>query len=623
MAAKVKAVSKSPIQLAWNAAGTPKELAPALRELAKGYPVKESGKGLKLKFVKSSKADVCKVSVDGGEAVVEYGRPNMALRAVGSLLSGVVAEGGRLEDRCPFSTFGIMLDCSRNAVMTVERLKEWLKGLSLLGYNMAMLYTEDTYELPDEPFFGYMRGAYTAAELKEMDSYAAKLGIEMIPCIQTLGHLEQILSWHAYGEVKDTGSVLLVDEEKTYKLIDKMVSHWGKVFKSRRIHVGMDETHDLGRGRFYDRFGHECHFDIFNRHLAKVVDICGTHGLKPMIWSDMYFRMGSKTGQYYDKDCVIPKDVVKAIPGKAELVYWDYYHPDKEFYLDWIARHRKMGHEPLMGSGVWTWMKFWHDMALTERNGGACIDACREAKVKEVFFTMWGDDGGYCDFLSASAGLALMAEKSFTGKACAASLSARLKALFGSDYAASLEASKMESVLSPKNVLWDDPLLLIHMSNERQGDPSALKKASASYAEIAKRLSKAKSSVSAGDLRLAALLAESLAAKTQFAESLISAYRKKDKRALAKVRASIPALDRKLQAFNMAFRGMWLRNNKPFGLETMQIRMAGQSARLKELAIRLGEEPTSIPELDANLGRKAISPIGGCYRRLASGSLIL
>ena len=52
--------------------------------------------------------------------------------------------------------------------MKVEHFKKWLRRLALLGFNVAKLYTEDTYELPGEPYFGYCRGAYTADELREI-----------------------------------------------------------------------------------------------------------------------------------------------------------------------------------------------------------------------------------------------------------------------------------------------------------------------------------------------------------------------------------------------------------------------------------------------------------------------
>ena len=57
--------------------------------------------------------------------------------------------------------FGCMLDCSRNAVMTVDSVKRWIDITSDLGYNMLMLYTEDTYEIKNQPYFGYLRGRYT------------------------------------------------------------------------------------------------------------------------------------------------------------------------------------------------------------------------------------------------------------------------------------------------------------------------------------------------------------------------------------------------------------------------------------------------------------------------------
>ena len=60
-----------------------------------------------------------------------------------------------------FDTFGVMIDMSRNAVMSVASLKRFLELLKKMGYNMVMLYTEDTYEVDGEPYFGYMRAAMT------------------------------------------------------------------------------------------------------------------------------------------------------------------------------------------------------------------------------------------------------------------------------------------------------------------------------------------------------------------------------------------------------------------------------------------------------------------------------
>ena len=94
--------------------------------------------------------------------------------------------------------FGVMLDMSRNAVMKPEEVKKIANVLKSFGYNMIQLYTEDTFEVENEPYFGYKRGRYSIEELRELDRYAASVGVELIPCIQTLAHLASLKRWREY-----------------------------------------------------------------------------------------------------------------------------------------------------------------------------------------------------------------------------------------------------------------------------------------------------------------------------------------------------------------------------------------------------------------------------------------
>lgn len=75
-----------------------------------------------------------------------------------------------------FKTFGTMLDCSRNAVMTAESVRRWIDLTAKLGCNTLHLYMEDTYEVDGQPYFGHLRGRYSKAELKQIDAYAAAHG---------------------------------------------------------------------------------------------------------------------------------------------------------------------------------------------------------------------------------------------------------------------------------------------------------------------------------------------------------------------------------------------------------------------------------------------------------------
>src|SRR5699024_6514128 len=111
-----------------------------------------------------------------------------------------------------------------------------------MGFDSAMLYMEDTYEVKEEPYFGYMRGRYSEGELRALDDYADQFGIELIPCIQTLAHLEEFLKWNAASRYKDTRGALLLESDATYELLENMIHSVSKPFRSKRIHIGMDEA---------------------------------------------------------------------------------------------------------------------------------------------------------------------------------------------------------------------------------------------------------------------------------------------------------------------------------------------------------------------------------------------
>ncbi|MBE6810930.1 MAG: hypothetical protein E7521_07750 [Ruminococcaceae bacterium] len=187
-----------------------------------------------------------------------------------------------------YQRLGVMIDMSRNAVMSVAALKEYFVLLKKMGYNSVMLYTEDTYEVEGEPFFGYMRGRYSVAEMKELDEFANNIGVELIPCIQTLAHLNQALRW---GTIPvDCDDIMLTDDERVYDLIDRMFKTLKKCFKSPYIHIGMDEAHMVGRGKYMDIHGYEETFSILKRHLDKVCELAKKYDFVPLIWSDMFFR---------------------------------------------------------------------------------------------------------------------------------------------------------------------------------------------------------------------------------------------------------------------------------------------------------------------------------------------
>ena len=552
-----------------------------------------------------------------GVTTIRYARPIDAFRALGHLLGG----GAGCGETAAMTMTGIMVDVSRNGVLTVPAAEELLRYCALLGINMVMLYSEDTYEVPGEPFFGYLRGRYTQAELKALDDYADALGIEMVPCIQTLGHLEQILQWPAFAEYVDTAGILLAGEEQTYALLRRMITAAAAPFRSTRIHLGMDEAYGVGQGKYKEKHGEVNPFDILNAHLARVREICQELGLRPMIWSDMYFSLAARGyGGYYATDFTVPQEVIDQIPSGVELVYWDYYHTQASDYTRKIDQHRMLKSEPLVAGGGWTWNRLVAALPYAFAATDACMTACKEKGIREAFTTLWGDDGMECDVFSSLPAIALFAEHAYHATVDRAHLAAQFRGACDADLADFWTAAKIDYLAEqhdgtkgPDNMskwlLWEDPLLPVADPQIAEADLRLY------YQTLAAQLTAAadKGGLSAR-LRTFAAIAAAIAGKVNLRRELAAAYQAGDRARLRALRDHEVANARAaMDTAWRTYRAMWLSTYKPFGLEVIELRFGGQRTRLESLWDRLGlyldGHLADIPELAEPLLRYTDAPL--------------
>lgn len=507
-----------------------------------------------------------------------------------------------------YQRFGAMLDCSRGAVLKVSAVKQIINALQKMGYNALELYTEDTFEVEGEPYFGYLRGRYTGAEIKEMDSYAAAHGIELIPCIQTLAHFTNSVKLPRFAEITDVNDILLIDDEKTYEFLDKIFASLAKNFTSRNVHIGMDEAHMVGLGKYLDKHGYCDRFELLNRHLQRVNAIAKKYGFTAHMWSDMFFRLAAK-GDYYMHGVSVPQEVREKVPEDVSLVYWDYYHTQKEDYDAMIESHKEFGRKVWFAGGVWTWLGFNPRTRYAYEAACSAMRSVRQNGIKNVLITAWGDDGGECSFFSVLQVL-YAARRYADGEYNDKIIADEFEKLFGIS-AQDLDLLELPDIVPDmqgcgklcnpsKYLLYGDPFLGISDRTLRDYKPIP-------YAEYAERLATAKSR--AGEYAYLFDCTEKLCRlldiKAYLGVRTRAAYRGKDKNALTALIADYEKAAKRAEEFFQSFRERWHKENKPFGFEVHCVRLGGLTKRLafckERLQAYVSGETRTIEELEENV----------------------
>jgi hexosaminidase len=573
--------------------GELKELEGGLNILCKELGIERSETGFPV-HIKQENGPIV-IRCNGKEGEIQFEKSIHFFRALGLWYQQYTEENEfELNETPQFTSNGVMVDTSRNAVLTVEGIKTLLRKMALMGLNLMMVYTEDTFTVKKYPYFGYMRGRYSEDELKKCDDYAHQLGIEMIPCIQTLAHLTEALKWNYAADIRDTSDILLVGSEETYQFIDELIVSVSRPFRSKRIHIGMDEAHMLGLGKYLELHGYKKRFSIMNEHLQKVVSLAESKGLNPMIWSDMYFRLGSKTGNYYDLEADIPEDVIQSIPKNVQLVYWDYYHEDEAFYEAFIKKHKEFGSDPIFAGGVWTWNGISPNYGKTIVTTEAALKACKKEEIKEVFATMWGDNGAETHPFSMLAGLQLFAEHGYAKEVDPSKLAQRFKCCVGGnlddflslnrfDETPGVAKNNLKESHPSKFLLWQDLLIGLYDENIRRLPMNK------HYETLATDLNKAKERNHDWTelFSFYMQLAKVLSVKAEFGLKLKEAYDQKNYHEVNKLKLKLIDVREEVEELRKAHRVLWFSTNKPFGWEVLDIRYGGVLTRIETTQYRL------------------------------------
>jgi hexosaminidase len=263
-----------------------------------------------------------------------------------------------------------------------RKLIEMCHLLSRYRVNAILLEVEDKFDYACAPEVG-VPGSYTAYEFKQLGKVCRALHIELIPKIQTLGHVDYILRHEKYAHLreKDHAFQFCPRNEESLRLWKDMADELIECFPGHQyFHVGSDETANLG----------EC--DVCREHskassyihrVGQCIDHIIERDLTPIMWEDILRNAHHNLSEEEVRD-------TWALGKQCVLNYWVY---GSQFTLDhmdaYLAADMKVwGASAMSGAGP-TMIEDYPPLADRASNMSLWTEAAVKYDLEGIIATSW------------------------------------------------------------------------------------------------------------------------------------------------------------------------------------------------------------------------------------------
>ena len=267
-----------------------------------------------------------------------------------------------------------MIDISRFRVPTISRMKKMIGNLSEIGYDTIFYNIEHVFKIPDHPKIGSEADGYTIEEFRELDIYAKENNIEIIPLIQSFGHMFHILKHSEYYNICESEKKWsLAINDETYKFITDIYNVASEAFSSKYIHIGGDEVYDMasGKSKYLLEQG-STKDEVFLNHILKLKEIAKSLNKEIILWGDMVENN---------------PEVMEKLGENAILCYWSYDFDDMP------ETYKTLGSNTLVCPGTNTWKSFFPRYDFAVKNFQLMKERSDLISAKGFMITDWGDAG--------------------------------------------------------------------------------------------------------------------------------------------------------------------------------------------------------------------------------------
>jgi hypothetical protein len=320
-----------------------------------------------------------RIDVVGASAAGVFYGAQTAKQLVDGTGSATRVAGARIRDWPAMRWRGFHDDLSRGPVPTLEFQKKQIRTFAAYKMNAYSPYYEHTFAYTSNPLFAPAGGAITPEQARELSDYARRYHVEIVPEQEAFGHLHHVLKWEKYTPLGETvrGSVLAPGDPGTIPFIKQLFTELDTIYPGRFLHLGADETDDLGRGRTADAVKQQGYGAVYASFLARIHEALKPLGRRLLFWGDI-------ASNHPELVAGLPKDMI--------AVSW-YYDLPVQSWDRYFQPFRQAGIETWIAPGVSSWNRVYPNNDIALQNIRAFAREGQKNGATGMLNTSWDDDG--------------------------------------------------------------------------------------------------------------------------------------------------------------------------------------------------------------------------------------
>jgi hypothetical protein len=274
---------------------------------------------------------------------------------------------------------GVSDDLSRGPIPTLEFQKHQIRVLSEYKVNIYSPYFENTLTYQSNPLAALPAGAMTRADAAELVRYASQYHVTIVPEQEAFGHLHRVLMYDIYSQLAETpdGSVLAPGQPASLDLIRQWFTEMASVFPGPYLHIGADETFELGRGQTKARVTKDGLGAVYVDFLKQIHTELSPLNRKLLFWGDI--AMDSP-------------ELVKTLPKDMIAVAWE-YNPNPKGYDKWLLPYVDAGMETWVAPGINNWRVVYPNFNAGFENIQRFVSDGQRLGSTGELNTVWNDFG--------------------------------------------------------------------------------------------------------------------------------------------------------------------------------------------------------------------------------------